>query len=242
MSRFLLLILVSALGLGSCQRSDVEDESADIDVSAGPADASPVASSGSRSAQRPKLHPLESYCLTFVLEGMLQGTWEECSKDYGYSRYEVQNTEIKMGGFSQKDEKRVVYEEDYVYTIMPDGTATRVKNPMFASTVEAMKARDPKDIQLAFVRGLGFELTADTMDVAGHRCRVATGPMGSMCITEDALVLHMDTMGQVRRATQVRIGESGDPANYAVPANVTEGPSMENLQDMLEGLGAPPEQ
>ena len=112
MSRFLLPVLVAVAGLcaypvvgSSCSPGD------------GTAD---VAAGG-----RPKLHPLAEWCVDYVLEGMMQGTWKECGREHGYERFELQNVEIKIGGFSQSDKKRVVYLEDEIYTIKPGGATTQ---------------------------------------------------------------------------------------------------------------------
>ena len=105
--------------------------------------------------------------------------------------------------------------------------------------MKAFESTDPKQVLDAFVAAMGYELSDTTRTIADNECRVATGPMGELCITSDALVLHLSAMGQVRRAVEVVRGESGDPKNYEVPENVAEGPDLSDIEALLRGARKP---
>ena len=189
----------------------------------------------------PMLHPLEQYCVEFEMAGLMAGDWTECSRDYGYERYELQNTVISFGGISQTDSKRVVYIGPNIYTIPENGPATVVTNTMFDQTAAMLEDGDPMEQSSSLLSSLGFTPTGATMEIVGLTCNVATGQMGTMCMTDDGLTLYFETMGQTRTAVSVDLESGGDDANYAIPDDVQQAPSMDDLQNLFQGLGGPPQ-
>lgn len=185
----------------------------------------------------PRLHPLEKFCVTSTLTGMMTGTWTECARDYAYERYELQNTTVSFGPISQSENKRVLYVGPQIYTInLDNGSSTVAVNPMFDGTVAALQNSDPMQMSTDMLGSMGFTPNGQTMDIVGYTCNVAAGPMGSICMTDDGLVLNMDTMGQVRTATSVDLDSGGIDANYVVPDNAQQAPDMSDITDMMQGL------
>lgn len=184
----------------------------------------------------PRLHPLEKFCVTSKMEGIMQGTWTECSRDYAYERYELQETEIKFGPISQKDSQHVIYLGNKIYTIRANGQKTVADNPMFAATVSALEDSDPMALADKMLANLGYAKNGQTMTILDLTCDVAAGPLGSICMTENGITLYLETMGNTRTATRVDLESGGDDANYEAPADAQQAPSLDDITKMMQGL------
>ncbi|MGI9236246.1 MAG: hypothetical protein ACR2QZ_02560 [Woeseiaceae bacterium] len=185
----------------------------------------------------PRLHPLEQYCVTFDLAGMMSGTWTECARDYAFERVELQNMVIQMGPITQTDNKRVVYVGPQIYTIPENGNAMVADNPMFDSTVAALEDSDPMTLSSNMLGSMGFTPNGETMEFLGYSCNVAAGQMGTICMTDNGLTLYMNTMGQTRTATSIDLDSGGNDEYYSIPENPQQAPDLSDLGNLLQGLG-----
>ncbi len=184
-----------------------------------------------------ELHPLEHYCISYVLKGVMQGSWEECSRYHGHERYEIQKTVVKMGPFSQEDNKRVVYIADKIYNIPEQGQATVADNPMYEDTVRTMKDTDPMALSQQMLESMNVRPTGEKREILNRECKVASGQGITICMTDNGLVLYMNAMGQERTAVDINLDSGGNDANYAVPDDVQKAPDLSSIEEMMKGLG-----
>lgn len=190
----------------------------------------------------PILHPVEAACIEYEMSGqMQQGTSTRCHRDYAYEQYEIQNISIGFGGFSQSQNKHNITIGNTIYSIDLDtNTGTQTINPMYDGIVAALQDTDPADMADAFIAAMGFTATGATKTVADTICNMySSGMMGTMCLTDNGLLLEQSVMGTTQTAVSVSIGEGGDDDNYTLYQTVpiTDGPdlsNMLNLQDLID--------
>ena len=190
----------------------------------------------------PILHPVEAACIEYEMSGqMQQGTSTRCHRDFAYEQYEIQNISIGFGGFSQSQNKHNIIIGNTIYSIDLDtNTGTQTINPMYDGIVAALQDTDPADMADAFIAAMGFTATGATKTVADTICNMySSGMMGTMCLTDNGLLLEQSVMGTTQTAVSVSIGEGGDDDNYTLYQTVpiTDGPdlsNMLNLQDLID--------
>lgn len=189
----------------------------------------------------PMLSLIEAVCVDYEMSGDMQtGTTTRCHRDYGYEQYEIQNITIGFGGFSQTQNQHNITIGNTIYVIdLSTNTGTQTVNPMYDELVAAMQDSDPSEMNDTFMNAMGFTPTGATRTIADTTCNVySSGMMGTMCMTEDGLLLEQEVMGNTMTATNVSIGEGGSDANYTLYQNVpiTQGPDLSNmpsLQDLM---------
>lgn len=190
----------------------------------------------------PMLHPVEAVCIEYTMSGQMQnGTTTRCHRDYGYEAFEIQDISIGFGGFSQSQNQHVITIGDQIYSIdLSTNTGTQTTNPFYAQIVGALDDSDPQDMGNAFISAMGFTQTGGTKTIADTECNMYNSSMmGTMCMTDDGLMLEQTMMGNTQTATSVSIGDGGEDANYTLYQNVpiSAGPdlsNMPNLQDLFD--------
>ena len=189
----------------------------------------------------PKLHPVEAVCVDYNHSGQMQsGTSTRCHRDYGYEQYEIVDLSIGMAGFSQTQSTFTVTIGDTIYAINTDtNTATQTPNPMYQSIADAVSQSGPDSVSDAFLNAMGMTATGQTRTVIGRACNVyASSMMGTVCLTDDGLMLEQNVMGTQVVATGVTYDE-GESENYRrhETATITQGPDLSNgisgLSDFL---------
>lgn len=195
----------------------------------------------------PRLHPVEAACIEYELSGqMQQGTSTRCHRNYAYEQYEIQNITIGFGGFSQVQNMHNITIGNTIYAInLQTNTGTKTINPMYDAIVAALQDTNPADMADAFISAMGFSATGSSKAIAGKTCNVYTaGTMGTVCFTEDGLMLEQSVMGNSQTATSVSIGDGGDEANYTLYQTVpiTDGPDLSNMPNLQNLMNQVPQQ
>ncbi len=191
----------------------------------------------------PVLHPVEAVCIEYELTGqMMNGTTTRCHRDYAYEQYEIQNMSIGFGGFSQSQNQHNITIGDTIYAIdLSTNTGTKTINPMYAGLVSALDNQSPDEMGAAFINAMGFNQTGATKTIAQNNCNVYNAPqMGTVCLTDNGLMLEQSIMGNTTTAVSVTIGDGGADANYTLYQNVpiTDGPDLSNgLQGLINPGG-----
>jgi len=195
----------------------------------------------------PKLHPIEAVCIEYDMSGqMQQGKSRQCHRDYAYEQFIIQESKVSFGGFSQAQNTHNIVIGDTIYAIdLSTNTGTKMVNPMYDGIVNAMQDSNAEDMAEVFITAMGFVATGSSKTIAGAQCQIySSDTIGTMCITDDGLMLEQSVMGNTQIATNVTIGDSGDDADYLLYQSVpiTDAPAMpdmpsfENLQDLQELL------
>ena len=186
----------------------------------------------------PILHPVEAVCIDYEVSGqMQQGTSTLCHRDFAYEQFEIRETSIGFGGFSQTQNMHNITIGDTIYAIdLSTNTGTQTTNPMYDGLVAALQDTDPDDMAAAFIAAMGFTATGATKTIAGATCDVySSAMMGTMCLMDNGLLLEQSVMGNTQTAVSVSIGDGGDDANYTLYQTVpiTQGPDLSNLQNLM---------
>ncbi len=190
-------------------------------------------------ADNPKLHPIDEMCVTYELSGQMQnGSQITCHRNYGYEKYEILNITIGVAGFTQSQNTHNITVGELIYAIDLDkNTGTKTKNPMYESIVNAMEGKDSDEMSSAFISSMGYRPTGESKNIAKHQCTVYAGQLGTLCLTDNGIMLEQSVMGSTTIATEVNVGDSGDNDSYTLYENVaiTEGPDLSNLnlQDLM---------
>lgn len=185
----------------------------------------------------PQLHPVESACINYEMSGQMQsGTTLRCHRDFAYEAFEILDLSIGFGGFSQTQNQHNITIGDQIYAIdLNTNTGTQTTNPMYAGIVAALQDTDPEDMGAAFIAAMGFTATGATKTIADTVCNVySSGMMGTMCLTDNGLMLEQAVMGNTQTAVSVSIGNGGDDANYTLYQTVpiTDGPDLSNMPNL----------
>ena len=184
----------------------------------------------------PMLHPVEAACIDYEMSGqMQQGTSTRCHRDFAYEAFEIQETSIGFGGFSQTQNTHNITIGSTIYAIdLSTNTGTQTTNPMYDGLVAALQDTDPADMGNAFITAMGYTPTGATKTIADATCNVySSAMMGTMCLMDNGLLLEQSVMGNTQTAVSVSIGDGGDDANYTLYQNVpiTQGPDLSNMGD-----------
>jgi len=193
----------------------------------------------------PKMHPLEAACIEYEMSGqMQQGKSRQCHRDFAYEQFTIQETKVRFGGFSKTQNTHNIVIGKTIYAIdLSTNTGTKMVNPMYDAIIDALQDSDPEDMTEAVFAAMGFVATGASKTIAGAQCKVYNSDMiGTMCISDNGLMLEQIVMGNTQIATSVSIGESGDDADYLLYQSVpiTDAPAMpdmpniENLQDLQD--------
>lgn len=187
--------------------------------------------------ETPKLHPLEAACIDYEMTGqMMTGKVTRCHRDYAYESYEIQEGNISFGGYTQPQNQNTIIIGNTVYVIdLKTQTGTRTVNPMYEKIVTSIAGKSPEEMSQAFMTAMGFSPTGESKTIAGHECEVSGSAMlGTVCISDDLLMLEQSMMGNTRTATSVSIGEQGQDDNYTqyTRVTITDGPDLSNMPDL----------
>jgi len=193
----------------------------------------------------PKLHPLEAACVDYEMKGQLMnGTTTRCHRNYAYEQYEIQDTKVGFGNFTQSQKQHNITIGDTIYAIdLSSNTGTKTQNPMYDGIVSSLENQSAEDMGDAFIAAMGFTPTGASKTIAETDCNMYSAPqMGTVCLTQDGLMLEQSFMGNTTTAVSVAVGDGGDDANYTLYQNVTinDGPDLSNglnLQDLMNQMG-----
>ena len=188
----------------------------------------------SAQADTPILHPVEAYCIDYEIGGDMQGgSVKRCHRKNGYEQFEIQNTTISVFGISQSTNQHIVTIGDQIYSINLDtNTGTITTNPFYASLSQALDDTSPEQMGAAFLDAMGYTATGETKIVAEASCEVYNSAMvGTVCLSDDLLMLEQNVMGMTWTAVTVAIGVPGDDADYRryESAEMSDGPDLSNL-------------
>ena len=101
-----------------------------------------------------------------------------------------------------------------------------------------MANSDSDDMTAAFLAAMGFSPNGQSKTIADTDCNVYnSAQMGTVCLTDDGLMLEQDFMGNRQVALTVSYGDGGTDENYTLYQNVpiTDGPDLSNGID-IQGL------
>ena len=190
-------------------------------------------------AGNPKLHPVKEMCVHYELTGQMQnGSQITCHRDYGYEKYDIMNITIGVAGFTQSQNTHNITIGETIYAIDLDkNSGTKTSNPMYHNIASAMEGKDPDEMSDTFIASMGYQATGESKNIADHECNVYSGQLGTLCLTENGIMLEQSVMGNSTIATEVTIGASGDDENYSLyeHVSISEGPDLSNfnLQDLM---------
>lgn len=180
-----------------------------------------------------KFHPQEEFCVEYENTGMMSGTSINCMRKWGTERVEIEDFVIGIGGFTQSQKAHKIYVEDQIYVLDTDNmTGTQTTNPI----QEDLSNTDPIALGEAMMASWGMVDSGEDKTIAGVTCNVMQSPsMGSVCLTDNLVMLEQSFMGVERIATSVDLSSGGDDADYTLYEQVElkEGP---NVADILKRL------
>lgn len=180
-----------------------------------------------------KFHPQENFCVTYEHSGMMSGTAVNCMRKWGTERVEIEDFTIGIAGFTQQEKAHKIYIGDEIYVINTDNmTGTQTTNPI----QEDLSNTDPIALGEAMMAGWGMVDSGEDKTIAGLQCNVMTSPtMGSVCLTENLVMLEQNFMSVNRIATSVDLTSGGDDDNYTLYERVelTEGPDVGAILNAL---------
>jgi len=187
--------------------------------------------------ETPKLHPLEAACIEYELTGqMMTGKVTRCHRDYAYESYEIQEGSVGYGGYTQPQNQNTIIIGNTVYVIdLKTQTGTKTINPMYENIVSSIADKSAEEMSQAFMTAMGFSPTGESKTIAGHDCEVfGSAMLGTVCMSDDLLMLEQSIMGNMRTATSVSIGEQGEDDNYTqyTRAQITDGPDLSKMPDL----------
>jgi hypothetical protein len=172
-----------------------------------------------------KLHPLESFCATYTMEGMMKGTKTVYSKNWGRNRVEITNAELRIPGVDmvQKENKKVITkitdEGQWIISInLDENTGTKMKNPMYEMVMQGMKGKDPKKFGEEMMKKMGAKVVGEKV-VAGERCKIWELPgLAKTCVTDDGITLESTSQaaGMNEIATEVKRSDPGPDSAYEI--------------------------
>ena len=245
MSR-LLIAAIPALALAACNQPTPDAAEPDSDaptIEFTPAAVAETPEDKPKPVKQIRLHPVKEACITYEMTGeMMSGTTTRCHRKWAFEQYEIQDFSVGFGGFTQAQKSHSITIGDTIYAIdVEAGTGTKTTNPMYADLVEEMKDADVDDMTTAFISALGMQRTDQTKTIANTKCRVyQSQQMGTVCMTDDGLMLETVFMGMGQIATSVKKGDGGDSANYELykKVTITDGPDLsQGLEGLMEQLG-----
>jgi len=180
-----------------------------------------------------KFHPQENFCVTYEQSGMLSGTSTECMRKWGTERVEIEDFVVGIGGMTQPQKAHKIYIGDKIYNIDTDAmTGTVTTNPLYQN----LSQTDPVALGEAMMASWGMVDSGEDKDIAGTQCNVMNSPqMGSVCLTDNLVMLEQTFMGTTKTATAVDLTSGGPDSNYSLfeQVELTEGPDVGAILETL---------
>ncbi|MBV1918438.1 MAG: hypothetical protein KUG65_10330 [Sphingomonadaceae bacterium] len=180
-----------------------------------------------------KFHPQEEFCVEYNHSGMISGTSKQCMRKWGTEIVAIEKFVVGMGGFSQQKNAHNITLGDQIYVIDPvKMTGTVTKNPLF----EGLSETDPIALGKAMMASWNMNDTGADKTIAGTQCNVMDSPqMGSVCLTDNMVMLEQSFMGTSQIATKVDLTSGGDEADYLLykKAKLTDGPDVAKILEAL---------
>jgi hypothetical protein len=169
-----------------------------------------------------------------ITGSMMSGTETLHFDDFGAREAKFTNTEVKLGGFSQKTNNATYLEGSTIYTVdLNTNTGTKMEN----SIIKNLEGKDLQDAGKQMLKDMGGkQIGSETF--MGKNCEVwEIKNLGSKSWIWNGLMLktEVNMMGQQVTYTATKISDTVDPRKLQRPANIkyTEG---EDPMKMLEQL------
>ena len=221
----ILTSMGAALLVSACDSAPASDAGGDVQLNGD--------TSGGSGGTFVKFHPQEKFCIEYENSGMMTGTSINCMRKWGNERVEIENFSIGIAGVTRTQKSHKIYIGDQIYVLDTDKmTGTVTTNPLF----QDLSNTDPIALGEAMMDSLNMTDSGEDKTIAGVECNVMTSPqMGSVCMTDDLVMLEQSFMGQNRIATSVDLTSGGDDASYTLYEEVelTEGPDIEALMNQI---------
>jgi hypothetical protein len=180
-----------------------------------------------------KFHPQEEFCVEYRNSGMMNGTSVNCMRKWGTERVEIEDFVVGIAGVTRHEKAHKIYIGDRIYVLDTDRmTGTVTENPI----QEELSNTDPIALGEAMMASWNMTDTGQDKVIAGVECNVMSSPqMGSVCLTDNLVMLEQSHMGVTRIATSVDLTSGGDEANYTLheQAELTEGPDIEAIMKQI---------
>jgi len=180
-----------------------------------------------------KFHPQQEFCVEYQNSGMMTGTSINCMRKWGTERVEIEDFRIGIAGISRHEKAHKIYIGDQIYVLDTEKmTGTVTKNPI----QEDLSNTDPIALGKAMMESWNMADTGEDKTIAGMECNVMSSPqMGSVCLTDNLVMLEQSFMGVNRIATSVDLTSGGDDANYTLfeKVELNAGPDIEALMKQI---------
>lgn len=179
--------------------------------------------------QREQSTMLEAFCLsyesTMVSEpDKIMERGQTCQRDWGQHRFTRVDT-IPRGGNEPEWEMTLIIDGERRYMVHRNWDFVMDQRTREAGWLRWPRwGRRNRDWRESLHRQ-GYVETSETMTILGESCRVWRDEAGhSNCMTDDAfsLMRELELDGEAMRMTitEIRRGDSGDPAAYLLPPDV----------------------
>ncbi|MEM8836776.1 MAG: hypothetical protein AAGE89_01690 [Pseudomonadota bacterium] len=189
-----------------------------------------------------RFHSIEKMCVEYEMKGqMMNGTIARCHRKHAFEWFEIRDLKTGFGGFTQRQYEHSIAIGDTMYAINPEaGTGTITKNPMYKPFQEALQrsGNRPEAIGQVFFDTMGFQPSGKTKTIAGYQCQeMVSQSAGSMCFTDDFVMLEQSILGNSQVAVKVTMGADGGSENYDLwqKVSLSQGPDLSDGFD-LESL------
>ena len=195
-----------------------------------------------QSALGAQWHPVEKYCATYKIRGMAKGTLKSCHRNFGRDRFEITDTTIGFGPFKKRKQKHTIYLNELIYTIAEGKKKViRTKNPVFQSFESGHQGQSPEEVSEVYLNIMGYGEITGTDSAAGVRCNIRNSAVmgGSVCMTENLILVKTSVFGQKQILTELEEGSDGgednyDPESFGLP--IEEGPDLDKVFERLSNM------
>lgn len=189
--------------------------------------------------------PVEKVTIVYNQDGMQKGTVTTRHDKYAAWRGEENNLALEVMGIKQETVDWVVYRDGFIYKGDPaKKKIIQTKDPVIEDAKKAMEGKDPMDVAMMFIGGMGATKNGETGSFAGEDCNyfVSTQSNMTFCMTDDGLMLYMKAgFGPAvveRTAISVDRSSGGGAEFYTMPRpgyTMTEGPDINAIMQGLQG-------
>lgn len=167
-----------------------------------------------------KVFPFKTGIIEYKQEGNAKGTHVKYIDEYGYKQADFSETEVKVFGFTNKENKGTILIGPKLYSLdYKTNTASTTKNPVYESYANS-NGSDYDKLGRDAMASLGFSNTGKTETIAGKKCEIWKGSLGSIWVWK-SLALKSETnilgINIIEVATSVKINISVPSSKFEVP-------------------------
>jgi len=189
--------------------------------------------------------PVKQVTIVYKQDGMQKGSVTTRHESYAALRGEENDLALEMMGIKQETKDWVVYRDGYIYRGDPiKKKITKTKDPVYDQVKENIKGKDPMDVAMMFIGGMGATKNGEKGEFAEEVCDYFVSAQANMtfCMTEDGLMLYMKAgLGPAmveRTAISVDRSDGGGADFYTMPRpgyTMTEGPDINAIMQGFPG-------